>query len=116
VVELDDSGAIMSKADRLYNILLMNASASASSLRTGLPLQNFLFAHSDKQLFEDLMGQALASQNAEVRHMDMRDSMGHKVRMEVFLLAFTKDGSGRYLMGIKERCQYRSSDVTQFST
>ena len=102
VVELDSDGAILSQADRLYNILLMNAKASASSLHCGVPLHNFLFSPKDRQIFDDQMQKVSTTKSAEVRHMAMRDSMGSMVKMEVFLLTFTKNGSNRYLMGIKE--------------
>mmetsp|Transcript_8401 Transcript_8401/g.18406 ORF Transcript_8401/g.18406 Transcript_8401/m.18406 type:complete len:302 (+) Transcript_8401:1-906(+) len=52
------------------------------------------------------MQQAVATKNAEVRHMGMRDSMGSLVKMEVFLLSFEKGGSSRYLIGIREHSDY----------
>ena len=106
----------MSQADRLFNILLMNASASVSSMPSGLPLHNFLHGQQDKEIFEDLMQQASTTKSAQVRHMGMRDSMGSMVKMEVFLLSFTKKGSNRYLVGIKERRQHELAVTMSFST
>mmetsp|Transcript_8400 Transcript_8400/g.18403 ORF Transcript_8400/g.18403 Transcript_8400/m.18403 type:complete len:303 (+) Transcript_8400:1-909(+) len=57
------------------------------------------------------MQQAVATKNAEVRHMGMRDSMGSLVKMEVFLLSFEKGGSSRYLIGIREHSDYERTVV-----
>ena len=98
VVELDETGTIMSPSRNLANLLL----SETPSLQ-GRQLQQLLHRDEDKRIFSEFLSEEKQTLKAVELHLDMQDSWGNKVRMELYSVTFSGAKSKvKYLVGIKE--------------
>ena len=99
VVELDETGTIISPSPNLSNLLLLSGAPSLQ----GRQLQQLLHGDEDKRIFREFISEERKTRNAVARHLDMKDSWGSPVRMELFSVTFSGAKSkAKYLVGIKE--------------
>ena len=103
VVQLNETGTIISPSRNLSNLLLLSGAPSLQ----GRQLQELLHRDEDKRMFGEFLSEEKKTQQAVARHLDMQDSWGNPVRMELYSVTFSSAKSkAKYLVGIKEDREY----------
>ena len=104
VVELDESGKILSDSTTLSNLMFLKGSPQ------GMQLGRFMASDEDRDSFLKMLeSQEEAAPTTVVRHTDMKDTCGTRVQVEIFLVPFLSvDFSRRFLVGIREHADVAS--------